>query len=75
MIAQSSNTTIASAALTQSGETTHHHDQVIIPASFAIVKIIVSHPASPMFFILALVLIYCFAVILTLLPQDENPAF
>jgi hypothetical protein len=66
---------MANAALIQRGEITHHHDQAITPASFAIVKIIVSHPAIPMFFILTLVLIYCFAVILTLLPPDEDPAF
>jgi hypothetical protein len=75
MIAQSSNTRIANAALIQSGENTHHHDQAINPASFAMTKMIVNHEAIPMLFILTLVLLYCFAVILTLLPPDEDPAF
>jgi hypothetical protein len=66
---------MANAALIQSGENTHHHDQAITPASLAMTKMIVNHATIPILFILALVLIYCFAEILKPLPPDEDPVF
>ena len=57
MIASTISKEMQIAALIQSGENTHHHVHAINPASFAITKMIVSTPESPILSI-ALALIY-----------------
>jgi hypothetical protein len=75
MIARIRSNIMHRTTLIHSGENTHNHDHAINPASFAITKMIVIHPAIPSSLILALVCIYLFLEISKPPPLNEDPVF